>query len=212
VKVDTNLFKAAKKSVVAGLMTLGFLVALAPAARADLIYNSTQGLCCFSVDLHQVSSTDVFVSVTLTGGATLFANTGNPTNHPGFAFNLGGSAITGANILNAVNLSTFHVGPDVTSGPDFGTFGYFFDIPGSGTSGNDAGPLQFDVSRASGVLITDFGANPSGYFFAADILNGTTAMAAINTPGTPSVPEPVTLSLVGSGLLALGLLRKRFSA
>ena len=203
-----------RKSLLGSFLALSFLVVMAPSARANLVFNSTQGFCCFKVELQQVDPNDVFVNVTLTGGATLFANTGNPfpTNHPGFGFNLAGAAITSANILTPTNLSTFHIGSDVTS-PNFGSFAYYFDIPGNGTSGNDAGPLSFTVTRATGILESDFTANAAGYLFVADILNaaGGTGLSAINTPGT-SVPEPVSVSLVGGGLLGLGLLRKRFCA
>src|ERR1700724_1185375 len=98
------------------LMGLSCLVALAPAARADMIFNSNVNFCCFSVTLHQNVGDldDIFVTVALTGGATSFANTGNGTNHPGFAFNLAGSAITSVNITASSNLGAFHVGPDVT--------------------------------------------------------------------------------------------------
>lgn len=206
---------AMKKSLFGGVMALGILVVLAPAARASLVFDSTNGLCCFEVSLQQTDATDVFVNVTLTGGATAFVKSGSPfpTNHPGFGFNLAGAAITDANIVSPVNLDTFHVGSGTTS-PDFGTFAYYFDIPDHGSSGGDAGPLQFTVSRASGVLISDFGTNAAGYFFVADILDaaGGTGLSAINTPGTSGVPEPMSVALVGGGLLGLGLFRKRFSA
>lgn len=199
---------AMKKSLFGGVMALGFLVVVAPAARANLIFDSTAGFCCFEVNLQQTDANNVFVNVSLTGGATLFASTGSPypTNHPGFGFNLAGAAITSANIVSPVNLDTFHIGSDTTS-PDFGTFAYYFDIPGSGISAADAGPLQFTVSRASGVLVTDFTANTAGYLFVADILNaaGGTGLSAINTV----VPEPMSVALVGGGLFALGLFRKR---
>jgi hypothetical protein len=205
-------FNKTKGYLLGTAMGLSCLVLLTPAAHATTI-NSTDGFCCFSVTLNQTDADDVFVSVALTNGATLFANTGNGTNHPGFAFNLAG-AITATNIVSPTDLSTFHIGPDATNGPSFGTFDYFFDIPGNGTSGNDAGPLTFTVHRSTGVLISDFGANSDGFSFAADICEATTSdsctgMSAISgTPSTPT-PEPVSLSLVGGGLLALGFLRKR---
>ncbi len=186
------------------------LVAM-PSAHADLLFTGSQtGFCCFNVQLHSVSATDVNVNVTLTGGATAFVNTGNGTNHPGFAFNLFGTAITNANILNPVNLGAFHVGPDITSGPGLGTFAYFFDNLGNGASANNPGPLTFDISRASGVALTDFIANGSGYYFEADLLNGTTGESGISAgPRTVggTVPEPTSILLFGT--VALGLLGSR---
>jgi len=202
-----------RKLLLGVFMGLSCLVVLTPAARADTIYNSNQGFCCFKVDLHQTDANDIFVTVSLTGGATFFANTGNGTNHPGFAFNLD-VPITSANILTPINLSTFHVGPDATGGPDFGTFGYFFDIPGTGTSAGDAGDLTFTVQR-TGILLSDFTANAAGYYFAADICQAAqvegscTGEGAFKVNNGSPVPEPVSLALVGGGLLAMGFLRKR---
>ena len=190
---------------------IGLAGVFATEARADVVFDSTQGFCCFDVDLHQAAPGDVLVTVTLADGATLFVNTGNGTNHPGFAFNLDQS-ITGSNIQNAQNLSTFHVGPDQTNGPNFGIFGYFFDIPGNGGSANDAGPLKFDVVLP-GLTPSDFIANGAGYFFAADILNGTTGEAGDNTPGVTinplsTVPEPTSIILLGT-VLFLASMRLR---
>ena len=186
----------------------GLAGVLATEARADVVFDSTQG---FDVDLHQAAPGDVLVTVTLADGATLFVNTGNGTNHPGFAFNLD-RTITGSNIQNAQNLSTFHVGPDQTNGPNFGIFGYFFDIPGNGASANDAGPLEFDIVFA-GLTPSDFIANDAGYFFAADILKGTTGEAGDNTPGVTinplsTVPEPASVILLCT-VLALASIRLR---
>jgi hypothetical protein len=211
-KNKNRKYGAAKRYLLGALMGLSCLVALTPSARADMLFNSSQGFCCFSVNLHQTDVDDIFVTVTLTNGATLFANTGNGTNHPGFAFNLTAPAITSANILSqSATLGAFHVGDP---GSQFGDFGYMFDIPGNGTDANDAGPLTFTVHR-TGILLTDFIANSSGYYFAADICNPNADAAActgesgINTaPNTPT-PEPVSLSLVGGGLLALGLFGRR---
>jgi len=206
-----------KKFMKSGLMSLAVLGALAvtiPAAQAaPIVYNSSVGFCCFSVTLTDSTPTDVFVNVALTGGATEFANTGG--GHIGFGFNLAGAAITSANIVGLTPVSPgwlpLNVGPFATNGPDYGSFGYYFNIDTSGTSGNVTA-LQFTVHRGTGIVPLDFTANASGYRFVADILNAQgTGMSAI--PGTnTTVPEPISLSLVGGGLLALGLFRKRFAA
>jgi hypothetical protein len=197
------------------LSVFALVLSVAPAAKADLLFTGSQtGFCCFNVELQTVSTTDVKVTVTLTGGATLFASTGNGTNHPGFAFNLSGDAITASNIQNASDLGTFHVGPDATNGPDMGTFDYFFDIPGSGTSAGDDGPLSFEVVRKSGVAVTDFGKNSAGFYFEADILNGTTGESGISAAPTSfasSVPEPGSIVLLGSTTLIAAVFMRRRS-
>ena len=202
------------RSVLIGLGSICLAAVFAPGARADIVFDSTQGVCCFSVDLHQAGPGDVLVTVTATGGANLFVNTGSPppTNHPGFAFNLD-QTITAFNIQNSQDLDTFHVGPDPTSGPDFGTFGYYFDIPGNGASAQDKGPLVFDVVLA-GLTPSDFITNVSGYYFAADLLNGTSGEAGVNTDRTATVqstvPEPTSIILLGTVLfLAATRLRAR---
>ncbi|RZU43414.1 PEP-CTERM sorting domain-containing protein [Edaphobacter modestus] len=184
-------------------------------AKADSLFTGSQtGFCCFDVNLHQVDSTDMQVTVSLTNGAQYFVSSGSG-NHPGFAFNLAGdptisiTSISGPWTLSDVNLSSTG-----TNGPSLGTFDYFIDNPGPGASKHNDGPLVFTIHDASGITFSDFIANGSGYYFAADIMNaaGNTGLSGINTRGStpPAVPEPSSLALLGTGILgAAGCLRRR---
>jgi hypothetical protein len=74
-----------------------------------------------------------------------------------------------------------------------------------------SGTLQFDVTRGTGLLLSDFVGNPT-YFFATDILSGTTGKTGLvaSTGSSPTVPEPGTLLLLGSGVLGFaGLVRRK---
>lgn len=186
------------------------------AAHADEIFIGSQaGLNAFNVDLSTVGTLgkEILVTVTLTDGATAFANTGNGTDHPGFAFSLSGDP--------AVTISGF--GPnwelgatnDTTNGIALGTFDYTLNVISKGTSGN-VKTLSFDVTYSGGITFGDFikstGAN-GGYYFAADILNsaGNTGESGISDPGRTVTPEPSSLMLLGTGIIgAAGMLRRRF--
>ena len=193
------------------------LLALVPSARADLIYQLTADGCSGncgpqasfgSIDLHQVSSTEVLVTETLNNGNE-FVKTGAGD---ALEFNITGNpAITISNIT-----SGFSVGPAPDTASTFGSFDYSVTCSGCGNGGSSPlpGPLSFDVTVASGLLISNFSANSGGNFFASDIISGTTGktgnVAAMNAP--TATPEPVSFSLFGAGLLTLGLFRRRRSA
>ncbi|HMF52935.1 MAG TPA: hypothetical protein VK593_01200, partial [Edaphobacter sp.] len=169
------------------LLVLAFAVTCltVSAAKADTLFTGSQaGLCCFDVNLHQVDSTNMEVTVSLTTGAQYFVSTGSG-NHPGFAFNLEGDpTISVTSISGPWALSNVHLTSTGTNGPSLGTFDYFIDNPGPGASKHNDGPLVFTIHDATGIASSDFIANSSGYFFVADIMNagGNTGLSGINTP------------------------------
>ncbi|GGA66022.1 hypothetical protein GCM10011507_17040 [Edaphobacter acidisoli] len=197
---------------------LAFMSA-ATLAHADTIFvlnqdgcSGTCGVAPFgTVDLSQTNSTTVTVTVTLNqaNGTERFAGTGAGD---ALEFNLSSNpAITIGNITTG-----FGVGPSPDTASTFGSFDYSVTCTAcqGGKSSNPAGPLSFTVTSASGVTIADFTANTGGYYFASDIFgnNGKTGNVAANSfSNTPSVPEPSSLLLFGTGVLsAAGLLRRRF--
>jgi hypothetical protein len=188
------------------------MLAAAPQAKATII-TLTEDACtgtCGSgpfgtIELIQTTATLVTVTLTLSANER-FAGTGAGE---ALAFNVAGLAVTIGSIT-----ANFGVGPAPASASAFGSFLQSVSCTTckGGNAGNPAGPLSFTVTRATGVTIADFGTNAKGYMFASDIVgtNGNTGnVGAFGIPGAPggSVPEPVTMSLMGGGLLMIALRR-----
>lgn len=194
----------------------GSALVLASSAKADLIFNGNvgggSGICCFEVDLSQVSSTEVLVTVTLDGGATYFIDSGSG-NHPGFGFNIIGdpTTITIANLDSPWVSADAHVASTGTSG-GFGTFDYYIDNPGPGGSQHNGVPLSFDVTDASGLSVNNFVSNGTNYFVADIGIGSNTGLAGDSVctsgcgggggggGGDPVAPEPASMLLSMSGL------------
>lgn len=178
------------------------------------------------ITLTQVNSTTVDVLVDLSDTSLPlpeygFVNTGGP--HTPFAFTLAGteSAISASFIQPAGGTYSFGLFSLSTSNGDdtpFGTFGISINSTAdNGTSNAYFGDLEFDVTRTSGLSTDDFisnaalGAGSDGpAYFAADLTNGsnTTGAQAWETRTTP-VPEPASLAIFGSALLAFGFIGRR---
>jgi hypothetical protein len=209
---------------------LGILAfsAFSAVANAAIILNISDGNGTGpfgNITLTQVDNNTVNVQVALTPDYS-FVDTGS---HDTFGFNITGSpAVTFSSIT-----AGFGAGTGFSNG-FAGTFAYSItcsptgtkppDACASGGSSGAAGPLSFNVDRTVGNLsITDFVANAAGYTFAADVFGPKTAGGTGNFTGlvesqgscaaggigcVSAVPEPITSSLVGIGLISLFFLRR----
>jgi hypothetical protein len=120
------------------------------------------------------------------------------------------------NVVGPISISNitpnFVIGPAPDTASAFGTFlrSITCSTCNGGQAGNPVGPLSFDVSSATGVTTADFIANSKGFFFAADIVgaDGNTGNVAAQGGTLSETPEPVTMFLMGVGLLGVGLFGK----
>src|SRR6266404_1234482 len=154
-----------------------------------------------TVTLHQVNSTTVQVTVSVSNEGVGFANTG-----AGYAISWD---ITGNPSLTSVTIdpltpqpTDFHVetftsgqgytASPFTSGANGNDFQYAIDFTGATNAHENL--LVFDVTLSTGLLLTNFIGNPT-YVFAADVLGtGTNGVARdVAASGAPiTVPEPKT--------------------
>jgi hypothetical protein len=156
---------------------------------------------------------NVQVTVTLAAGVG-FVNTGTGGALDWTLKSPSALTITGLDTTNftfATNNSSAHAG-------GAGNFLYQIDCKSCGTGGSNpyTGTLSFTIDNVS---ISQFMRNDSEFYFASDVCTnvtnnsctqGKTGNVASNTKNdaTPA-PEPPAIALLGSGLLALGLVRRR---
>lgn len=179
-----------------------------------------------TVTVSSVTADEVSVTLTLAKGE-IFARTGAGDS---LLFDLSGNPdITITNIAPtspAFTVVRSTSGGSIKAGGT-GTWEYAVDCTGcgSGTSKpTSAGPLSFDITDVTGISPGSFVVNDKSYYFAADIMGTTGNTGDVAAPaltststssGTPTstptaaVAEPATLAVLGSGLFALGLLRRR---
>lgn len=136
-------------------------------------------------------------------------------SHEAFSFN---NVIGGALTLSSFSsplYSDFGAGPGANS--PFSTFTNAVTSTCNSGSGCGVNLLTFTVTRAGGFtdvnqLVGLSTGSGTAAYFAADIADSAGATGVVGVTGfstTSTVPEPVTSGLVGAGLIALSLLRRR---
>lgn len=188
------------------------LFGLVPMMHADLLFTLDQDGCssgCGTGPFGTVKLVQGTNSVSVT--VMLAPNENFVSTGAGDAleFNVKGNpTIDTASITNG-----FAIGPAPNTASTFGQFLESVTCDKIGCKGGNGptGPLSFTV-ELGGITVDDFVANDQGYYFAADIMgtNGKTGNVAAKAGVTvQQTPEPMTFSLLGAGLLGVGLLRRR---
>ena len=202
----------------AGMVAV-FLMAVAP-VKAD-VYTFNTNKCSTSclpftgtVTVTQDGANTVLVDVEGSGFQFVTSSGGGDN----FFFNLiGDPTISISKVTSGWQLvSTTASATDALGGSGWGfdyalTCDFGVNACGPGASNPKNPPLKFDVTATgltpASFFDTDGGA--STVQFAADVLaNGNTGLVGA-TRTTSSVPEPISLSLVGTGLISLFLIRRR---
>ena len=168
------------------------------------------GMITLTQDVDGVS---VDIQVTLdsdANGAYHFHKASDP-NHFAFAFDIvGNPTVTFTNLTTGFTAAGTL--PGSYNASPFGSFDYALRCSGcgSGYGGGLTGPLQLTVTPSIGAL-TPVSFTPAGaaHFFTVDIVDFLGNSGNVADPGDPGSPEPSTSILLGSALVALGILARR---
>jgi hypothetical protein len=226
IRAKTHGGKMFRKSFLTGLLLLGLAGVTIPAAQGSIVFTLNQSATFGSgpfgtVTIDQTSNNLATVTETLASGVN-WAGTGagealefNFLNDPALIITIAPA--------NTANFSVGVVPPAPTASP-YGTYDYFIHCTTCSGGTGPTGTLTFTVALASNANfnISSFevlstlppGSTPA--YVASDIcFQASTGACTSNVAATsfvnnnPTVPEPVTSGLVGTGLISLFFLRRR---
>jgi hypothetical protein len=163
-----------------------------------------------------LSSIQIRVSGGITGSITLTngdnaTHTGSGTTSTDFSF----GALSGFTFVNPIFDASFTTGTRTLNAGQTLTVSGLSDATGNGSLGDNTtafapyiGGGNFSILVSSSTLFSAAGGG--GFFMAAQASNANATAVVTYTYGISTVPEPVTLSLVGFGFVGLGLAAHKF--